>query len=84
MVSESEGETHKRGKRQPWSMAIEITVEDMTCEGCEDIVEAALENVSGVDTVEADREADSATVEGDADVEDLLEAVDMSGYEASA
>lgn len=65
-------------------MATEITVEDMTCEGCEDIVEDALESVSGVDDVEADRETDTATVEGNADVEDVLEAADMAGYDASA
>lgn len=65
-------------------MATEITVEDMTCEGCEDIVEDALGNVSGVDHVEADRENDTVTVEGDASVDDLVEAAEMAGYEASA
>lgn len=65
-------------------MATEITVEDMTCEGCEDIVEDALENVSGVDSVEADRDSDTVTVEGDANVDELVEAADMAGYDASA
>lgn len=66
------------------NMATEITVEDMTCEGCEDIVVDALEGVPGVDSAEADRENDVVTVEGDADVDDLVEAVDMAGYSASA
>ena len=60
-------------------MAIELTVDSMTCEGCEDIVEGALEDVDGVDSAEADRHEDTATVEGDAD--DLVEAVEMAGYE---
>jgi copper chaperone CopZ len=65
-------------------MATEITVEDMTCEGCEDIVENALQDVGGVENAEADRENDRVTVEGNADVDELVEAVDMAGYEASA
>lgn len=77
-------EMHKRGQQQGASMATEITVEEMTCEGCEDIVEDALENVSGVESAEADRESDVATVEGDAETDDLVEAVDMAGYRASA
>lgn len=64
-------------------MAIELTVESMTCEGCEDIVESALEDVDGVESAEADRNEDVAVVEGDAAVEDLVEAVDMAGYQAS-
>lgn len=65
-------------------MATEITVDDMTCEGCEDIVEDALESVSGVENAEANRENDAVTVEGDADEDDLVEAVDMAGYQGSA
>ena len=38
----------------------------------------------GVESAEADREAEEATVEGDADVEKLVEAVDFAGYEGSA
>jgi copper chaperone len=65
-------------------MAIDITVDDMTCDGCEDIVEDAVEGVSGVESVEADREDDVVTVEGDADQDDLVEAIDMAGYSAEA
>ena len=63
-------------------MATELTVQGMTCEGCEEIVEDAVENVSGVEDVEADRHDRTVTVEGDAEAEDLVEAVDMAGYEA--
>ncbi|MDR5657073.1 heavy-metal-associated domain-containing protein [Halodesulfurarchaeum sp. HSR-GB] len=63
-------------------MSITLRVEDMSCDGCEDIVETALEEVSGVEEASADHEANTAVVEGDADVEDLLDAVDYAGYTA--
>lgn len=65
-------------------MATELTVESMTCDGCESIVEDALEDVDGVEGAEADREEDLVTVEGDADKDDVVEAIDMAGYTASA
>lgn len=65
-------------------MATEITVEGMTCEGCEEVVEDALQMADGVESADADRYEDVAVVEGDADVEDLVEKVDLAGYEASA
>lgn len=65
-------------------MTMEITVDDMTCDGCEDIVEDAVEDVSGVDSATADRDEDVVTVEGDTEPEDVVEAVDMAGYSASA
>jgi copper chaperone CopZ len=64
-------------------MATELAVDSMTCEGCEDIVETALEEVGGVDDADADRHEGVVTVEGDADTETLVEAVDMAGYDAS-
>jgi copper chaperone CopZ len=63
-------------------MSITLRVDDMSCEGCEDIVEGALEEVSGVESVEADEEAGTAVVEGDADLSALQDAVDHAGYEA--
>ena len=63
-------------------MSITLRVEDMSCEGCEDIVENALEEVSTVESAEADEEAGTVVVEGDADVQDLLDAVDYAGYSA--
>lgn len=65
-------------------MTTEITVEGMTCEGCEEVVEEALEMADGVESAEADRYEDVAVVEGDADVDELIEKVDLAGYEASA
>jgi copper chaperone CopZ len=61
-----------------------ITVEGMSCEHCEQTVEEALAEVDGVTDATADRETETATVEGDADLEALVVAVDEAGYEASA
>lgn len=59
-----------------------LTVEGMGCEGCEDIIENALTDVDGVESASADHEDGTATVEGDADPEVLLEATEFAGYEA--
>lgn len=65
-------------------MATTLTVNGMSCEGCEEVVEGALEEVTGVESAEADRTEETATIEGDADVDVLVEAVDFAGYEATA
>ncbi|MFB6139999.1 MAG: heavy-metal-associated domain-containing protein [Halosimplex sp.] len=65
-------------------MGQQITVTGMSCGGCEQSVEEALESVDGVESARADREAATATVEGDADTDDLVAAVEDAGYEASA
>jgi len=63
---------------------VTLDVQGMSCDGCEDIVETALEEVSGVEDAEADQDDGTATVEGEANPDDLVEAVDFAGYEASA
>ncbi|WP_247729801.1 CopZ family metallochaperone [Halovivax limisalsi] len=65
-------------------MSRTLTVEGMSCGHCEQTVEEALEGVAGVNGVTADRESDQATVEGDADPDDLVAAVEDAGYDASA
>lgn len=75
---------HKAGSRTDDHMPTTITVEGMTCEGCEQHVVEALRGVEGVADATADREAERATVEGDADVVDLVRAVEDAGYAASA
>jgi copper chaperone CopZ len=62
----------------------ELTVTGMSCGGCEQAVEDALESVDGVTDATADRESDTATVEGDADTAALVRAVEDAGYEAAA
>jgi copper chaperone CopZ len=65
-------------------MTTELTVEGMTCQGCEEVVEKALEMADGVEEASADRYEDVAAIEGDADTETLVTKVEMAGYEASA
>jgi len=43
-----------------------------------------LEGVSGVRDAEVDRDAEQATVDGDADTETLVAAVEDAGYDATA
>lgn len=63
-------------------MSTTITVEGMTCGHCEQTVEEAVEEVSGVTGAAADRDAEQVTVEGDTDVSSLVEAVEDAGYTA--
>ena len=65
-------------------MTLTITVEGMSCEGCEEAVETALGAVPGVTGARADRERSVAEVDGDADPAALVAAVEDAGYEASA
>lgn len=65
-------------------MSTTITVTGMTCEHCEGRVEDALAGVTGVTDATANREADTATIEGEADVAALVAAVEEAGYDASA
>ncbi|WP_148414668.1 heavy-metal-associated domain-containing protein [Haloferax sp. KTX1] len=65
-------------------MSTTITVEGMTCGHCEQTVEAALAGVAGVTGATADRDANEASVDGDADVDALVQAVTEAGYTAHA
>jgi copper chaperone CopZ len=64
-------------------MAVTLTVEGMSCEGCEQTVEDALTTVEGVENAHADRTSNSATIEGDAATDALVDAVNEAGYTAS-
>lgn len=64
-------------------MTTELTVTGMTCEGCAEIVETALEMASGVESATADHEANEAVIEGEADTEVLIDKVELAGYEAA-
>lgn len=65
-------------------MSTTITVEGMSCGHCEQTVEEALEDVPGVTDATADREAEQASVAGDADVSTLVKTVEDAGYTAQA
>lgn len=62
---------------------IELTIDGMSCTGCEENVVDALSNVPGVESVSADHEADTATVDGDPDRSALETALKQSGYEVA-
>ena len=63
-------------------MAKQITVEGMSCGGCEESVENALRDLPGVTDAEADNESDSVTIEGDASDENIATAVEDAGSKA--
>jgi copper chaperone len=65
-------------------MTTTLTVEGMSCGHCEQSVEEALREVAGVTAASADNETDSVTVEGQADVDSLVAAVEDAGYDATA
>jgi copper chaperone len=60
-----------------------ITVEGMSCGHCEQTVEEAVREVGGVSGATADREAQQVEIDGDADVDDVVRAVEDAGYTAS-
>lgn len=60
-----------------------IEVDGMACGGCEDSVVDALSEVPGIESAEADHEAGTASVEGDADDDALAAAIEEAGYEVS-
>ena len=65
-------------------MTTTLTVEGMSCGHCERTVEEALRDVGGVTDVSADEERGAVTVEGDADADELVAAVEDAGYSAQA
>lgn len=62
-----------------------LSVTGMSCNGCEQNVENALQNVEGVRKVEADHDADTVDVviEDDASDDDLTKAVHDAGYDVA-
>ncbi|MCU4719506.1 heavy-metal-associated domain-containing protein [Halapricum hydrolyticum] len=65
-------------------MTTTLTVEGMSCGHCEQTVEEALCDVSGVTDASADHESGQASAAGDADVPAPAQAVEDAGYTATA
>lgn len=61
----------------------DLKVEGMTCHHCVMAVTKALESVAGVRNAEVDLEHGRARVEGEADVQAMIAAVQEEGYQAS-
>ena len=64
-------------------MSVKLTVEGMSCGGCEETVEKAVTSVSGVTRATVDRTKNQVIVEGD-DLDEaiLVRAVEDVGYTA--
>lgn len=63
----------------------ELTVEGMSCSGCEDRVTTAAKNVEGVRRAEADHESDRVELTADAGLEDeIRRAIHDAGYDVPA
>lgn len=60
-----------------------LKVEGMTCHHCVMAVTKALESVAGVRSAAVDLEKGSAVVDGDADLQAMIAAVQEEGYQAS-
>lgn len=58
-----------------------IAVSGMGCAGCEDIVENAVSDVRGVESATVDHESGEVEYTGDADEDDIAEAIEFAGYE---
>ena len=63
-----------------------IPVSGMSCDGCEQNVENALQKLDGVTRVEADHEADTVEVVADDDVGDaeVHGIIERAGYDVAA
>ena len=63
-----------------------LSVTGMSCDGCEQNVENALQGLDGVSRVEADHEADTVNVVVDDAVtdDDLTTAIEGAGYDVTA
>lgn len=61
----------------------QLNIEGMTCDHCVTAVKGALERTPGVEKASVDLDAGHATVEGAADVQSMLQAVESEGYRAS-
>ncbi|WP_433633545.1 heavy-metal-associated domain-containing protein [Halomicrococcus sp. NG-SE-24] len=61
-------------------MTSELTVEGMSCGGCEQTVESALEEMANVESASADNESNRVTVEGNPDDDAVAQIIEDAGY----
>ena len=63
-----------------------ISVTGMSCNGCEQNVKNALQNLKGVNRVEADHEADTVELVAEDDVadDDIKATIENAGYDVTA
>ena len=63
---------------------MKINIEGMHCSSCEETLQAAIESVKGVDSVKVDHVSGTAQIDGSPVSQDIIDAVNGSGYEVSA
>jgi len=63
-------------------MSTELNINGMTCGHCQTAVTKALKSVPGVQDAQVDLQTGQARVEGEADLQALLAAVNEEGYTA--
>jgi copper chaperone len=61
-------------------MSRTLYVSDMSCEGCETSVVESLRDLDEIEDADADHEAGTVTVVGEADDEDVRRAIEEAGY----
>lgn len=61
-------------------MSVEIEIDDIHCDHCEQTIKEALESVDGVERASADQTSNIAKVEGNAEIDALEQAVHDAGY----
>ena len=61
----------------------ELNITGMTCAHCQRAVKEALESVEGVQSASVDLDMGVARVDGEADLEALMAAVEEEGYQAA-
>lgn len=61
-------------------MTVEARVRGMTCQGCEEVVETAVELVGAVESVDADRYDNVVRVEGPVEPELVADKIELAGY----
>jgi len=62
-------------------MPTTLSVRGMSCGGCESNIESTIAELPGCETVEADHEAGTVTVEGSVPRAELEAAIESSPYE---
>ncbi|MDR9426088.1 MAG: heavy metal translocating P-type ATPase, partial [Marinobacter sp.] len=86
-ASEEESETESRPDSEPSTAysggQIALSVSGATCASCVNTIEKALMSVSGVTHAHMNLADNTATANGDADPDALVEAVESAGYGAS-
>jgi len=62
-------------------MSQTFTVRGMKCGSCEQTIEETLESAVSVDTVSADHQSDTVTVEGDVGETEVVAAIERTEYD---